>query len=345
MSTEMLPDTPAAASATEQVSYAISVCTDEAQQDRALAADLSAGLTSVPKDLPPKWFYDDEGSRLFAEITLLAEYYPTRREHEILRRAAPDVARLSGADTLVELGSGFSPKTRLLLDAMAATGMLVRFVPFDVSEAALRATAAGAAAAYPGVAVSGVVGEFDHHLPALPRAGQRLVAFLGGTIGNFTPAERRAFVAEIARLLAPGETFLLGADLVKDRSRLLAAYNDAAGVTAAFNRNVLQVVNRRLGADFVPERFSHVATYDEETRWIEMWLRSEGAQVVHVPRLGLRVDFADGEAMRTEVSAKFRLAEITAELSAVGFAVLAQWLDDDGDFSVTLARRVDGSRP
>ena len=341
----MLPGTLDAAAVGAQAPYGISVCSDETQQDRALAADLAEGLTSVPKDLPPKWFYDDEGSRLFAEITRLAEYYPTRREHEILQRAAADIVRLSGADTLVELGSGFSPKTRLLLDAMQAAGTLTRFVPFDVSEAALRATAAGAAAAYPGVCVSGVVGEFDHHLRALPSAGRRLLAFLGGTIGNFTPPARRAFLAEIADLSAVGETFLLGADLVKDRSRLLAAYDDAAGVTAAFNRNVLRVVNRRLGADFVPERFAHTVTYDDETRWIEMWLRSEGAQVVHVPRLGLRVEFADGETMRTEVSAKFRPAEITADLASAGFEVLAQWLDDDGDFSVTLARRVAGSQP
>ncbi len=325
--------------------YRISLCTDEADQDRALAADVSAGLTSVPKDLPPKWFYDDEGSRLFGEITRLVEYYPTRREHEILRRAARDIAERSGAGTLVELGSGFSDKTRLLLDALAEAGTLEGFVPFDVNEAALRATAAAAAEGYPDVAVHGVVGEFGRDLQALPNAGRRLVALLGGTIGNFTLPERRAFLAEIAAMSDVGETLLLGADLVKDRDRLLAAYDDAAGVTAAFNRNVLHVINRRLDADFDHERFAHVATYDDETQWVEMWLRSDGPQVVHVRRLGLSVAFADGEAMRTEVSAKFRPTQIGAELSGAGFAVVGQWLDQAGDFSLTLAERVDGSGP
>ena len=325
--------------------YRITVCTGEAATDRALAADVGAGLASVPKELPPKWFYDDEGSRLFGEITRLVEYYPTRREHEILRRAAPDVAARSGAGTLVELGSGFSAKTRLLLDAMAGAGTLEGFVPFDVNEAALRATAAAAAEAYPTVAVHGVVGEFGSDLQALPRDGRRLVALLGGTIGNFTRPARRAFLAEIAGMSEVGEMFLLGADLVKDRDRLIAAYDDAAGVTGEFNRNVLHVINRRLDADFDPERFVHVATYDEETQCVEMWLRSDGPQVVHVRRLGLRVAFADGEAMRTEISAKFRLEQIGAELAAANFGVVGQWLDGEGDFSLTLAERVDGSRP
>ncbi|MDE0194186.1 MAG: L-histidine N(alpha)-methyltransferase [bacterium] len=334
-----------AAAAAGDPGYTISVCTDEAAQDRALAADVSAGLGSEPKDIPPKWFYDDEGSRLFGEITRLSEYYLTRREHEILRRAAPEIATLSGAGTLVELGSGFSDKTRLLLDAMATAGTLEAFVPFDVNETALRATAAGAAAAYPGVVTHGVVGEFGADLRSVPREGRRLVALLGGTIGNFPGPERRKFLAEIAGMSSAGETFLLGADLVKERSRLLAAYDDAAGITAAFNRNVLRVINRRLDADFEPLRFKHVATYDGETQRVEMWLRSEGAQVVHVRRLGLRVSFADGEAMRTEVSVKFRPAQILEELAAAGFTVLAQWLDGAGDFSLTLARRANGSRP
>ena len=327
------------------VGYTISVRTDEAAQDRALAADVSAGLGSAPKDLPPKWFYDDEGSRLFGEITRLPEYYPTRREHEILRRVAPEIATLSGAGTLVELGSGFSDKTRLLLDAMAGAGTLEAFVPFDVNETALRATAAGAAGAYPGVAIHGVVGEFGADLRSVPREGRRLVALLGGTIGNFAEPERRKFLAEIAAMSSAGETFLLGADLVKERRRLLAAYDDAAGVTAAFNRNVLHVINRRLDADFEPQRFRHVATYDDETRRVEMWLRSEGTQAVHVRRLDLSVSFADGEAMRTEISAKFLPAQVVEELAAAGFTVLAQWLDGAGDFSLTLARRANGSRP
>ena len=334
-----------AATAPAGAGYTISVCTDEAARDRALAADVSAGLRSVPKDLPPKLFYDDEGCRLFGAITRLEEYYPTRREHEILRRVAPEIVALSGAGTLVELGSGFSDKARLLLDAMAAAGTLEGFVPFDVNGTALRATAAAAAAAYPGAAIHGVVGEFGADLRSIPRADRRLVALLGGTIGNFAGPERRKFLAEIAGLCSPGETFLLGADLVKDRSRLLAAYDDAAGITAAFNRNILRVINRRLDADFEPLRFTHVATYDDETQWIEMWLRSEGAQEVHVRRLDLRVSFDDGEAMRTEISAKFRATQISDELAAAGFTVLAQWLDGAGDFSLTLARRANGSPP
>lgn len=344
MTSRSRPDAFAAAGA-PAAGYTISVCTDDAAQDRALAAELSAGLRSVPKNLPPKLFYDDEGCRLFGAITRLDEYYPTRREHEILQRVAPEIVELSGAGTLVELGSGFSDKTRLLLDAMAAAGTLEGFVPFDVNETALRATAAAAAAAYPGAATHGVVGEFDADLRSIPGADRRLVALLGGTIGNFAGPERRSFLAEIAGLSAPGEAFLLGADLVKDRSRLLAAYDDTAGITAAFNRNMLRVINRRFDADFEPLRFTHVATYDDETQWIEMWLRSEGAQEVQVRRLGLRVPFGDGEAIRTEISAKFRPTQIGDELAAAGFAVLAQWLDAAGDFSLTLARRADGSPP
>lgn len=325
--------------------YRITVRTDDAAQDRALAADVAAGLGAAPKSLPPKWFYDDEGSRLFDEITRLAEYYPTRREYEILHRVAPALAARSGAGTFVELGSGFSDKTRLLLDAMAAAGTLERFVPFDLNEASLRATAAAAAAAYPEIHVHGVVGEFGRDLRSLPVGGRRLVALLGGTIGNFTGGERGEFLAEIAGLCDEGDTLLIGADLVKDRARLVAAYDDAAGVTAEFNRNVLRVINRRLDADFVPERFAHLATYDEETQRVEMWLRSDGAQKVHVRRLDLRVAFDDGEAIRTEISAKFRREQVAAELASVGFAVLAQWLDGAGDFSLTLAERVDGPRP
>ncbi|MYB23888.1 MAG: L-histidine N(alpha)-methyltransferase [Acidimicrobiia bacterium] len=333
------PD-PAAASAS---GYEVTVCTDEAAQDRALTAELAAGLQSVPKDLPPKLFYDDEGSRLFGEITRLEEYYLTRSEHEILTRAAPEIVALSGAGTLVELGSGLSQKTRLLLDALAAAEALEGFVPFDVNESALRATASAAAAAYPGASVHGVVGEFGSDLPSIPRAPRRLVALLGGTIGNFSGPERQKFLAEIAGLCEPGETFLLGADLVKDRDRLLAAYDDPHGVTAAFNRNILRVINRRLEADFDPKKFAHVATYDDEMQWIEMWLRSEEAQEVYLRRLALSVSFAPGEAVRTEISAKFHPAQVSDELTAAGFSVLAQWLDGAGDFSLTLARRADGS--
>ena len=320
--------------------YRISFLSDPAAAERALATDVALGLRSTPKDLPPKWFYDDEGSRLFGQITRLAEYYPTRREHEILRGAAAEIVALADAEVFVELGSGFSEKTRLLLDSMAGAGRLTKFVPFDMNEAALRAAADAAARAYRGVEVHGVVGDFGDDLRSLRGGGRRLVALLGGTIGNLTGEDRRRFLAAIAETSSAGETLLLGADLVKDRGRLLAAYNDPTGVTARFNRNVLSVINRRLGADFRPERFSHVATYDEESQWIEMWLRSEGSQVVNVARLGLSVSFEDGEAMRTEISAKFTLGQICNELAAAGFGVLGQWTDANDDFSVTLAECV-----
>ncbi len=344
----MAPESPSTSfvlTGPDSEGYRISVCTNQAAQDRALAADVAAGLRSVPKDLPPRWFYDDEGSRLFGEITRLFEYYPTRREHEILQRVAPEIARLSGAEWLVELGSGFSDKTRLLLDALANAGTLCGFAPFDVNEASLRATATAAAKTYSGVAVHGVVGTFAEDLQSLPSARRRLVALLGGTIGNFTGPERRKFLADVAAMSAAGESLLLGADLVKDRRRLLAAYDDATGVTAAFNRNLLHVINQRLGADFEPQKFAHVVTYDDETQWVEMWLRSEQEQVVNVRQLDLRAAFGDGEAMRTEVSAKFHPHEIAEELVAAGFVVQAQWLDAAGDFSLTLAERANGTRP
>jgi L-histidine Nalpha-methyltransferase len=308
-----------------------------ADRRAALAADVRAGLTSVPRELPPKWFYDAAGSRLFEEITRLPEYYPTRREREILAVRADEIAAASGADTLVELGSGTSEKTRLLLDALARTGRLARFVPFDVDESVLSAAGAGVAAEYPGVAVHAVVGDFERHLGVLPSGGRRLVAFLGGTIGNLAPASRARFLAELRAGLSDGDALLLGTDLVKDPGRLVAAYDDAAGVTAAFNRNVLSVVNRELGADFDPSAFDHVARWDVEAEWIEMLLRSASAQEVAVRDLGLRVTFAAGEEMRTEISAKFRRDGLVAELAAAGLTMTRWWTDRAGDFAVSLS--------
>ena len=304
-----------------------------------LRADVAAGLATVPKELPPKWFYDEEGSRLFEEITHLPEYYPTRQERAILAGRADAVARLTGADTLVELGSGTSEKTRLLLAALRRAGTLRRFVPFDVSEATLRSAAAAVAAEYPGVEVHAVVGDFEHHLGRIPGGGRRLVAFLGGTIGNLEPKLRADLLAGLSAGMEPGDALLLGTDLVKDDRRLVAAYNDARGVTAAFNRNVLRVVNRELHADFQPERFAHVARYDAEAEWVEMWLRSDEAQVVTVADLGLTARFAPGEAMRTETSAKFRRPVVEDELAAAGLAVGRWWTDPDGDFALSLAIR------
>jgi len=304
---------------------------------RGLREDARRGLTAMPKDLPPKWLYDDRGSHLFDEITRLREYYPTRCERSILTSRASDAAALTRAETLVELGSGTSEKTRILLDALASQGSLRRFVPFDVSESTLRSSAVAVQNEYPGVTVHAVAGDFEEHLRFIPHDGRRLVAFLGGTIGNLAPGPRSRFLAEIAASLDPGDAFLLGTDLVKDVSRLEAAYNDAAGVTAEFNRNVLHVLNRELGADFVPEQFEHVALFDAENEWIEMRLRSTRDQTVTIRDLELRVDFAGGEEMRTEISCKFRREGVEAELTAAGLRLTEWWTDPATDFALSLS--------
>ncbi|QRK11213.1 L-histidine N(alpha)-methyltransferase [Archangium violaceum] len=306
---------------------------------RALRAEVLAGLCGErnPRELSPRWLYDERGSQLFEEITRLPEYYPTRCEREILLAHAADIARASGAETLIELGSGSSEKTRLLLDAMRGTGRLTRFVPFDVSEAFLRQSAEAVANEYPGLHVHAVVGDFERHLGRLPRGGRRLVAFLGGTIGNLKPAERARFYAELAEGLAPGEGLLLGTDLLKCRRRLFEAYNDRAGVTAAFNRNVLNVLNRELGADFEPEAFEHLAPFDEENGWVEMRLISTRPQAVRLPALERYVNFAEGGVLRTEVSCKFRVEQVEAELAAAGLHLVERWTDAAGDFALSLA--------
>ena len=307
---------------------------------QALRTDALNGLTSTPKELPPKWFYDDRGSELFDEITRLPEYYPTRREREILVARAAEIARVSRADTLIELGSGTSEKTRILLHHLADAGTLRRFVPFDVSEATLRDAAAAILSEYEDIEVEAVVGDFEHHLHLLPRGGVRMIAFLGGTIGNLVPATRAAMLDALAASMEPGDTFLLGTDLVKDVGRLEAAYDDSAGVTAEFNRNVLAVLNRELGANFDLARFEHVACYDTTNDWIEMRLRSRGVQLVTVPELGIEVGFADGEEMRTEISAKFRRQGVERELAAAGLELVSWWTDTAGDFALSLSRKV-----
>jgi L-histidine N-alpha-methyltransferase len=299
--------------------------------------DVRAGLGASPKTLPPKWFYDARGSELFEEITRLPEYYPTRTEHAILTAHADELAARTGADTLVELGSGTSEKTRLILDALARAGTLSRFVPFDVSEQTLRDAATAVAREYDPVTVHAVVGDFEHHLGTIPTGGTRLVAFLGSTIGNLAPGPRATFLAEVAALLAPGDALLLGTDLVKDTPRLVAAYDDAAGVTAAFNRNVLRVLNRELDADFDPDAFDHVAHWDPDEEWIEMRLRARGPQRVNVAGLDLELDFADGETVRTEISAKFRAERVRTELRAAGLEVAAWWTDPNDDFALSLS--------
>jgi L-histidine N-alpha-methyltransferase len=304
---------------------------------RALAADVREGLGALPKTLPPKWFYDDRGSELFEEITRLPEYYPTRTERGILVAHARDIAELTKADTLVELGSGTSEKTRILLDALRDAGTLDRFVPFDVSEQTLRDAAAAVSREYAGTHVHAVVGDFEHHLADLPTGGTRLVAFLGSTIGNLVPAARAIFLADLAATLAPGDALLLGTDLVKDVDRLVAAYDDAAGVTAEFNRNVLRVLNRELDADFEPARFQHVAGYDVDAEWIEMHLRSTTTQSVAIRALDLTVEFAADEDVRTEISAKFRRGGVERELATAGLEPAAWWTDPAGDFALSLS--------
>jgi L-histidine N-alpha-methyltransferase len=302
-----------------------------------LAAEVRAGLTASPKMLSPVWFYDERGSELFDEITRLDEYYPTRAERAILDAHAAEIARRSGATTLVELGSGTSDKTRLLLDAMAEQGTLERFVPFDVSEETLRAAATAIAGEY-GLEVRAVVGDFHRHLGLIPRDGRRMVAFLGGTIGNLTPDKRRRFFGDLQTAMDDDEWLLLGTDLVKDPRRLVAAYDDARGVTAEFNANMLRVLNRQLGADFDPDAFDHVTLWNVEASWIEMRLRSRRDQRVRVDQLDLDVAFAEGEDLWTEISAKFTREGLRRELAQGGFAVEAGWTDPAGDFLLTLAR-------
>ena len=304
---------------------------------RAMRADVTLGLQSTPKELPSKYFYDEEGSALFDAITRLPEYYPTRTERSILVERAGAIAARSGADTLIELGSGTSEKTRLLLDAFHRRGTLRRFVPFDVDEGTLRSAAAAVATEYPGVTVHAVVGDFERHLALLPTGGRRMIAFLGSTIGNLGPEQRAQFLSAVAAQLEPGDTFLLGTDLVKDVGRLEAAYDDSAGVTAAFNRNVLHRLNRELDADFVPDRFEHVALFDTDAEWIEMRLRSTVDQSVTVAGLGLTVQFAAGEEMRTEISAKFRSGGLAGELTVAGLNLLELWTDPAGDFALSLS--------
>lgn len=306
---------------------------------RALEKDVAAGLASTPKELPPKWFYDEAGSALFDRITRLPEYYLTRAEHRIIEEQAPFVARFSGADTLIELGPGTSEKTRMLLDAFDERRQLRRFFPFDVSEPPLRRALSEIAAAYPTVEVHGLVADFERHLEQLPAGGRRMVTFLGSTIGNFEPKARAGFLSQLSAGLEVGDSLLLGTDLVKDPGRLVAAYDDGDGVTAEFNRNVLRVVNRELRADFRPGRFDHVARYDEAEEWIEMWLRSSVDQEVSVEALDLRVGYASGEEMRTEISAKFTRDGVEAELAAADLALARWWTDSAGDFALSLSIR------
>jgi L-histidine N-alpha-methyltransferase len=308
--------------------------------ERTLADDVLDGLTRPVKELPPKHFYDTRGSELFDAICDLPEYYPTRTERAILAACAAEIVAGTGAGELVELGSGSARKTRVLLDAMSDAGTLQCYVPVDVSEAALRASAAQLVGEYPGLQVHGLVGDFERHLGLLPEPGAaRLMCFLGGTIGNFTPGSRRRFLRGLAKRLGGDGHLLLGVDLVKDPRTIEAAYNDSAGVTAEFNLNVLRVINRELGADFDLEAFDHVAFFDTEREWIEMRLRSRRRQRVTVRDLGLTVDFNAREELRTEISAKFTRERLQADLAAAGLELRAWMTDPDDLFALSLAGR------
>ncbi|WP_067533739.1 L-histidine N(alpha)-methyltransferase [Nocardia crassostreae] len=305
----------------------------------ALRTDVRTGLTATPKWLPPKWFYDARGSELFEAITELPEYYPTRTERALLERVVGEIAQVAQAEVLVELGAGSAAKTRLLLEALTSGGPLKTYVPQDVSVAALSAAAEQVAAEFPRLGVHGVVSDFTATLDNLPRGGRRMIAFLGGTIGNLVPAERAAFLGGIHEVLEPGEQLLLGAGLVIDPAILVPAYDDAADVTAEFNRNVLHVLNKRLDADFAPEKFEHVAIWDADQEWIEMRLRATEPMRVTIADLDLTVDFAAGEELRTEISAKFQRASFEKELATAGFATERVWSDPDERFALFLAER------
>jgi L-histidine Nalpha-methyltransferase len=300
-----------------------------------LAADVTEGLTRDLKELPPKYFYDARGSELFDQITALPEYYPTRCERSILNRHAPRI--VEGAEELVELGSGTASKTRALLYAMAGTGSLRRYVPFDCDASVVETCVDELLELYPGLAVHGLVGDFGRDLERVPDGRRRLFAFLGGTIGNLYPDQRAEFLSRLRELMSPADRLVVGTDLVKDRAVLEAAYNDSAGVTAEFNRNILRVVNDGLGADFDPHSFEHVAFFDEANSWIEMRLRANGAQHVRVEGADMTVTFRDGEELRTEISAKFTREAVEEELAGAALRLDDFLTDRRGLFGVALA--------
>ncbi|MSO94279.1 MAG: L-histidine N(alpha)-methyltransferase [Thermoleophilia bacterium] len=303
----------------------------------ALLDEVFWSLRETPKQIAPRWLYDERGSELFDEITRLPEYYPTRTEWMILEGCAAEVAELTGATTLVELGSGTSEKTTLLLDALHAVGTLAVFAPVDVSEEILSQSANAIAARYEGIGVEAVVGDFEKHLHSIPKGSPRLLAFLGSTIGNLGPEHRARFLRAVSETLAADDHFLLGIDLVKSPERLEAAYNDSAGITEAFVRNALTVLDRELGSRFDQEGFSFEARWDAENEWVELGLRSLRAQTVALPVLDTDVSFGDGELLRIEVSSKFRREGIEKELAAAGLTVERWWTDPDGDFGLLLA--------
>jgi len=305
-----------------------------------MAADVRAGLTKPFKELSPRYFYDELGSELFEEITELAEYYPTRCERQILELHSGDIVEAASPRALIELGSGSAAKTRVLLDAMRDAGCLEAYAPVDISEEITRSTAEAIASEYEGIQVRGHVCDFELDLERVPVRGPRVLAFLGGTIGNFQPAQRASFLRRISNLLAPEDRFLLGTDLVKDAATLEAAYDDSQGVTAAFNKNVLAVLNERLKADFDPDCFEHVARWDPDNLWMDIRLRSLNHQVVNITALDLQVGFQAGEEMRTEISTKFMRPGLEGIYREAGLELTDWWTDPEGLYALSLARAV-----
>jgi L-histidine N-alpha-methyltransferase len=322
--------------ATDQIT--IDVHLPEGGPLSGIAADARMGLSAPFKELPPKYFYDERGSQLFERITELPEYYPTRAERSILDARAREIVEVAGTSTLIELGSGSAAKTRCLFDAMRDAELLEAYVPVDISEEITRETAVRLIDEYEDLRVHGVVCDYETHLERLPREPGGLIAFLGGTIGNFNPNTRRSFLARIASLMYPEDRFLLGTDLVKEPAKLEAAYNDSAGVTAEFNKNVLHVLNRELDADFDPAAFAHLAFWDEVNSWIDVRLRSLADQTVTVSALDMQVEFADREEMRTEISSKFTREQLEAIYCEVGLEIVEWWTDPEELFALSLAR-------
>ena len=327
------------------MSVRVEVLLDDAERRAALHETTLRGLEDIPKQIPTIWLYDERGSRLFDEITRLPEYYLTRAERGIIEERAPEIALETRAETLVELGSGTSEKTRLLLDALVAQRTLSRFVPLDVSEEVLVASAHAIAEEYPGLGVHALVGDFERHLTALPPGGRRLFAFLGSTLGGLEVEARESFLRAVATSLGADDTLLLGLDLVKDPARIEAAYTDSAGLSERFQRNGLANLDRELGSDFSQRRFEHYAEWDADREWVDIGFRSRGAQVVQVPGLGIQVAFADGEVLRTSISAKFRRDRFEAELTAAGLELARWWTDSNSDFAVCVAVPSDGYLP
>ncbi|MDP9189632.1 MAG: L-histidine N(alpha)-methyltransferase [Actinomycetota bacterium] len=303
-----------------------------------MAADVRAGLTKPFKELSPRYFYDERGSELFEQITALPEYYPTRCERAILERRSAEIVASARPRALIELGSGSAEKTRVLLDAMQEAGCLHSYAPVDISEEITCETAEAIAGEYEGVEVLGHVCDYELDLERVPVPGPRIIAFLGGTIGNFQPAQRASFLRRIANLLDASDRFLLGTDLVKDRATLEAAYDDSRGVTAAFNKNVLAVLNRRLDADFDLEAFEHVARWDAANLWMDIRLRSTAQQIVNIAGLDLQVGFAAGEEMRTEISTKFMRPGLEGIYAEAGLELTGWWTDPEGLYALSLAR-------